>query len=458
MNYHDFLATKRIVSEPVGFEPYGPLPSFLKPHQRDVVAWALRRGRSAGFIDTGLGKTAIEQVWASEVHQHTGKPVLLLTPIAVGKQMEREAAKFGIAGVRVVKPAQPLAPVTVSNYEKLHLWKPEDFGGIVIDESSILKSFDGSTRKAITEFAKPIPYRLAATATPAPNDLIELTNHAEFLDILTGKEIIAQFFTQDGNTTQKWRLKGHARDPFWRWMASWSVALRKPSDLGHDDEGYILPELRTHQITVKSKPQDGWLLPVEATTLSERRGARRDSLSDRVAVTADIVNASPDEPWLIFCDLNAESEALVRAIPGAMQVTGSDASELKEEKLLAFGDGRLRVMVSKPSLAGFGLNYQHCCKMAFVGLSDSFEQQYQAIRRCWRFGQTKPVDVYMVVSEAEGAVVENLRRKERQANEMFDQIVGHMAGLSLGKAKRDETEYRPSVDMVIPGWLQECAA
>lgn len=456
--YRDFLASKRSVAEPCGFAPHRRLNPKMKPHQRAVCEWNLQRGRSADFLDTGLGKTLIELEWARHVQIHTGKPVLLLTPLAVGQQMVREAAKFDIDGVSVVKPGGTLTPISISNYEKLHHFKPSDFGGIVIDESGIMKSFEGSTRKAITEFGKSIAFRLAATATPAPNDLIELTNHAEFLDVMSGKEIRAVFFTQDGNNAQKWRLKGHARDPFWRWMASWAVAVRKPSDLGFDDDGYDLPELRTHQHTVKSKPRDGWLLATEAASLQERRQARRSSLTERVAVMANLVNGESSEPWIVWRKLLDEADALKAAIPGSMEIRGADSEESRLAKLEAFADGRLRVLITDPSIAGFGLNWQHCARVGFVGLDDSFESQYQAIRRCYRFGQTRPVDVHFVCSEAEGAVVENLRRKERQATEMFEQIVKHMSGLSIGKARRDEDAYHPEVDMKIPTWLHHQVA
>lgn len=315
----------------------------------------------------------------------------------------------------------------------------------MLDESSILKSFDGIVRKQIIEFASSIPFRLACTATPAPNDLLELSNHAEFLDIMTGKEIIALFFTQDGNTTHAWRLKGHARRDFWKWMASWSVAIRTPSDIGFDNAGFILPALNVHSIKVESPVPDGMLFGVNASTLLERRQARRDSLTDRVKLCADLVNKS-SEPWVIWCNLNAESQALTKAIKGAVEVTGSDSNESKAANLMAFSEGSIRVLISKPTIAGHGMNWQHCNKMAFVGLSDSFEQLYQATRRCWRFGQTRPVDVYHITSEAEGAVVANIERKEQQAAEMFAEIVSEMKGLQLDMAKKAEAEYKRAVE------------
>jgi len=327
--------------------------------------------------------------------------------------------------------------------------------GLLVHNSSILKGFDGKTRKLIGDFASGIHYRLACTATPAPNDLIELTNHAEFLNIMSGKEIIALFFTQDGNTTHKWRLKGHAREEFWRWMASWSVAVRRPSDLGYEDGAFVLPDLRMVPHVVPSQVTTGTLFAVDALTLQERQQARRDSIDERVRQTADLVNGS-GEPWIVWCDLNRESQELKRAIPGAVEITGSDTPEHKEQALIDFIDGRVRVLVTKPSIAGFGVNLQHCARMAFVGLSDSYEQQYQAIRRCWRFGQMRPVEVHVITAEAEGAVVQNIRRKEEQAAVMMASIVRHMHHeLSAAASEREEMAYDAVKVMHIPAWLME---
>ena len=456
-SYADFLASKRAVTSPAEFEPSRAINPMAKPHQRRVIEWALRRGRSAIFAGTGLGKSLMEIEWASHVAGHSGGDVLILTPLAVGPQMVREGEKFGIE-CRTAKSQADVRPgITVTNYERLHHFDPSRFRGIVIDESSVLKSFEGTVRKQITEFASGIPYRLSATATPAPNDLIELTNQSEFLDVMSGKEIIALFFTQDGNTTHHWRLKGHAHAPFWRWLASWAVAIRKPSDIGESDEGYDLPPLNIHPVVVHSNPLPGYLIPTEASGLAESRAARRDSLAERVAICAELANATA-EPFLIWCDLNAESEALARSIPGSVEVRGSDPAEKKESSLLGFIDGRIRVLISKPSICGWGLNLQHCHRMAFVGLSYSFEAYYQAIRRCWRFGQTRPVEVHVITSEAEGQVVDAIRRKETQADAMFAEIVSHMDGLSLGRSGRVEMDYSPSVDMRIPRWMEAARA
>lgn len=457
--YSDFLATKRVNVESVGFDvPISDLNPMLFDWQKSIVRWALNRGRAALFEDCGLGKTPQQLEWARCVVAYTGGNVLVLAPLAVASQTQREGAKFGVS-VTLCKTGDDVRPgVNVANYERLHHFKPEQFSGIVLDESSILKSFDGTTRKQIQDFAKTIKYRLACTATPAPNDLIELCNHSEFLDVMGGKEIIALFFKQDGNTTHQWRLKGHAKDAFWTWMAQWSIAIRRPSDIGYDDGKFKLPELKMHHVTVDGKASDGFLFAIEAQTLQERRDARRASMDDRVAVTAGLANKG-DDRWLIWCDLNAESDALTKAITGAVEVKGSDTPEHKEKSLNDFAQGKIRVMVSKPSIAGFGMNFQVCNKVAFVGLSDSYEAFYQAIRRCWRFGQTRPVDCYVVAADTEGAVVSNIERKERQASQMFDEIVKKMSVHELNRQqRRDEMEYVPTVKMKIPEWMKGEAA
>ena len=442
-SYEQFLESKRLRVEACGFTVEdSDLNPMLFDWQRAVVRWALHRGRAALFEDCGLGKTPQQLEWARHVCRHTGARVLILTPLAVAPQTVSEGRKFGIGITHCRTGADLQSGINVTNYERLHHFKADDFAGLVLDESSILKSFDGITRKRIQDFAKRIKYRLACTATPAPNDLIELTNHAEFMDVMTGKEIIALFFKQDGNTTHQWRLKGHARTAFWQWMAEWSVALRRPSDLGYEDGGFILPSLNTHAATVEGQASDGYLFAMEAQTLMERRSARRASQKDRVELAADLVNESSDT-WIVWCNLNSESDALTKAIPDAIEVKGSDDADYKEDALTQFSTGKVRCIVTKPSIAGHGLNWQHCHKMAFVGLSDSYEEFYQAVRRCWRFGQTKPVDCYVITATTEGAVISNIRRKEKQASEMFDQIVKHMKIHELNRqTERSEAAYK----------------
>ena len=455
MNYGEFLETKRDVVKPVGFDVADEdLNNQLFDWQRKIVQWVVMRGRAALFEDCGLGKTAQQVEWSRIVSGHTGKPVLILAPLAVSDQTVREGEKFGIHVTKCVRQSDVAPGVNVTNYEKLEKFAPEGLGGIVLDESSILKAYDGKTRRQITDFAKGIGYRLCCTATPAPNDLVELCNHAEFLDIMSGKEILALFFRQDGNTTHKWRLKGHAKAAFWQWMAEWSIALRRPSDIGFSDDRFVLPPLVMHEDSVVNEKHDGFLFAVEAKTLSERRRSRRDSLDARVARAAALANDS-HEQWCVWCDLNCESERLAAAIRGAVEVKGSDSDDHKERTLRGFADVDVRVLVSKPSIAGFGMNFQRCHNVAFVGLSDSYEAFYQAIRRCWRFGQTSPVHCHVICSDSDGAVVENIRRKDDQAQEMFDSVVKAMDGLnSLGGAsRRNEMDYRPGISMTTPDWL-----
>lgn len=458
-DYADFLARKRITDPMTGIADVPALPSFMFPHQRDIVAWALRRGRAAIFAGTGLGKTAMELVWASIVAEHTGKPVLIFAPLAVSQQHIREADKFGIAARIVRSQAEVDSGVNVTNYQKIEHFDLAAFGGIVLDESSILKSTDGHYRSRMIEECRAIPFRLAATATPAPNDFMELGNHAEFLGVMSYTDMLATFFTHDGGETQKWRLKGHAENEFWRWMASWAVMLRQPSDLGYPNDGYDLPPLRQtqHHVAVDYAPSldTGLLFPIEAKTMQERLAARRDTVVERVALAASITPA--DRPFVWWCNLNAEAEALAKAIPGAVNLTGSDSDDEKERKIAAFLDGGIRVLVSKPALCGFGMNFQHCADTGFVGLSDSFEQVYQAIRRFWRFGQTRPVNVHFIAAETEGAVVANLRRKEADAERMATAMVRHMADLSSAEVRgmaRTVASYNPDKPMIIPSFLR----
>lgn len=443
-DYQEFLQQKTLAVPDAGFEvPLSEINAKLFDWQKEIVRWALRRGRAAIFAECGLGKTAMQLEWAKHVCRHTEKPVLILAPLAVAQQTQREGEKFGIP-VTVCRSGDDMKPgINITNYELWNKFPSLDLGGLVIDESSVLKG-DGPLRKGLTDVAQGIPYRLAATATPAPNDTEELINHAEFLGIMLGKEILALYFTQDGNTTHKWRLKGHAVEDFWRWMAGWSVALRKPSDLGYSDEGYILPPLRFHQHTVEaSTPQDK-LFQDEARGIQEQRRVRRETLASRVARCAELVNGS-DEPWLVWCGLNDEGKALTEAIPGAVEIAGAHSREHKERAILGFLDGSIRVLVTKPEVAGFGLNLQHCAREAFVGLGNSFELYYQAIRRCWRFGQTREVECHIITSEADGPIVRNIERKEQQAAEMMDQLVKHLSVNTLAAAGRERMEYAEDV-------------
>lgn len=457
--YAQFLERKRMIDPPTGLLQIPDLPAPLFAFQRDITSWALRRGRAALFAGTGLGKSLMELSWARAVVDATGRPILHLAPLAVSAQLVREAVKFGIEAHIAGDQAQCDGGINVTNYQKLDHFDLSNFGGVILDESSILKSTDGHYRTRLIEACQSIPFRLAATATPAPNDFMELGNHAEFLGIMSYTDMLATFFTHDGGDTQKWRLKGHAETEFWKWMASWAVMIRKPSDLGYVNDGYDLPPLNQvqHLVAADYAPSldTGLLFPMEARTMQERLAARRDTVAERVALAASITPA--DRPFVWWCNLNTESEGLAKAIPGAVEVRGSDSEQDKERKLIDFSEGRIRVLITKPSICGFGMNWQHCADTGFVGLNDSFEQVYQSIRRFWRFGQAKPVNVHFIAAETEGAVVANLRRKEADADRMAAAMILHMADLSrreVAGTARVVPDYHPTQPMRLPDFLR----
>lgn len=457
-SYQAFLDRKRIVAPTVGIDAAVDINPALFDFQRDIVRWALRKGRSAIWADCGLGKTPMALEWSRHVLAHTGSPVLILTPLAVAEQFVREGTKFGVPVNHAGDDVDVVPGVNVTNYERLHRFDLSRFSGVVLDESSILKDFTSKTRRAVIDGFRETPYRLACTATPAPNDFVELGNHAEFLGVMSRTEMLSMFFVHDGETTQEWRLKGHARADFWRWLASWAVAIKRPDDLGYDGSRYDLPELRVHDVVVEctAPPTQGMLFADEARTLNDQREARRDSIDDRVTAAADIVKREPAEPWLVWCDLNAESAALTAAIPDAVEVKGADEPEHKTGAIRGFGAGEIRVLVSKPSIAGWGVNWQHCARVVFVGLSHSFEAYYQAIRRIWRFGQTRPVECYVVTSSREGAVAKNLRRKQDDAEALARGLSEHMRDITRSEIRsttRTVDEYCPAVPMTIPAWV-----
>lgn len=457
--YAAFLARKAIVDPPTGLSVLPDLNPALFPFQRDIVTWALKRGRAALFAGTGLGKSLMELSWGQAVHAANGGDIIHFAPLAVAAQMVREADKFGIPARHVRSQSECGPGINITNYQKIDHFDLSSFGGAILDESSILKSETGHYRNELVQACHDIPFRLAATATPAPNDFMELGNHAEFLGIMSYSDMLATFFTHDGGETQKWRLKGHAENDFWRWMASWSVMLRKPSDLGYEDGGYALPALNQihHTVAVDMAPTD-LLGGSQQATLQERIKARRESVGDRVAFAASITPT--DRPFVWWCNLNSESEALAKAIPDAVEVRGSDKEDDKERKLIDFSEGRIRVLVTKPSIAGFGMNWQHCADTGFVGLNDSFEQVYQAVRRFWRFGQTKPVTAHFIAAETEGAVVANLKRKEEDADRMAAAMVLHTSNITksvINAQARDIATYNPTTPMQIPAWLGAAA-
>lgn len=465
--YETFLSGKSPAAPPSGLSTVPPLPAALKPFQQAITGWALRRGRAALFEGTGLGKTLQQLAWAQAVVNEEDARVLVLTPLAVAEQTVAEAAKFGIGSVAYAADRHVArTDIVVTNYERFEKFDITQFAGIVADESGVLKSVDGATRKMLTEACAETPWKLCCTATPAPNDYAELGQHAEFLGVMTAKEMLSMFFVHDGSVRANddtagadgWRLKRHAERDFWRWLASWSVMIRHPSDLGFVEPGYDLPPLNLQQITVAAdyKPTAGMLFPMAASSLSERIGVRKDTAAARVAAAVEIVNREPNEPWLVWCNLNSEADAIERLLPTALQVAGRHPIETKVDRLLGFKDGRPPILVSKGSIAGHGLNWQHCSRMIFVGLTDSFESVYQSIRRCWRFGQSRPVDVYFVASELEGAVVANLQRKERAYDAMLDAMAGHMRSLmqeTVIGGRNASPAYNPQKPMETPAWL-----
>lgn len=448
MDYQSFLASKTFIVPPSGFDPDpSRTPAELFGFQQQIVTWAIRRGKSAIFADCGLGKTFLQLTWAGQIAARSEKPVLILAPFGVVAQTIREGEKFGftVTPCRSQKDV-PGSGICIANYEILHKFDPSVFGGIVLDESSILKSFDGKTRNQILAAFKDTPFRLACTATPAPNDYMELGNHAEFLGVITRSEMLSNFFVHDGGDTSEWRLMGHSEDDFWAWIASWAVMIRKPSDLGFDDTGFALPTLNVEHLTVESAPPEGMLIAMEARTLSERRKARRASLPDRVQKCVELVGDA-SEKWLIWCNLNDEQNELAKAFGvKCVSIQGSTPPEKRLDMEKAWREGDTPIMITKPSVFGFGMNWQHCHNAIFCGLSDSYEQYYQAQKRLHRFGQDHEVNCYIVTSEAEGAVLSNIQRKEQDADTMAYAMIEHMATIGqAGQTARQRDTYATGV-------------
>lgn len=455
--YSALIARKLAMSIPSGLAEIPELPNGLFPHAEALTKWALRRGRCAIFADTGLTKTRMEIAYAFALNQALGLDSMILAPLAVAAQTVEEGRRIGV-DVNLCRTDSDVRPgINITNYDRLHKFDPQRFGAVVLDESSCIKHYDSKTLLQLMEAFGATPFRLCATATPAPNDWTELGTHAEFLGICKRVEMLAEYFVHDGGETQVWRLKGHARKAFWRWVASWGAMVRSPADLGFDARAFKLPALEVHEHLVEvTQNLNGQLFAVEAQTLSERRDARRTSLDQRVAECAAIVNADDKEPWIVWCDLNREGDALTDAIQGAIQVAGADEIDLKEEKLRAFATGKARVLVTKPSIAGWGSNWQHCARMAFVGVTDSFEAYYQAVRRAWRFGQKRAVQVHIFASEAEGAVVANLKRKEADAKLMSESLSSETRESVMSEVLgtiRETNSYNADQAVKAPSWL-----
>lgn len=453
MTYEDFVASKLKDNPATGFTPT-ELSSHLFDFQRDLVRWALKRGRAAIFADTGLGKSRMQLEWARQIVEHEGSPVIVLAPLAVAAQTVREAEAIGIKAVHAREDVD--APIIVTNYERLHRFNPSRFVGVVLDESSCIKHHDSKTLSTLLKAFADTKYKLCATATPAPNDFVELGTHAEFLGACTRAEMLAEFFVHDGSSTQDWRLKGHARAHFWRWVSTWGALMRRPGDLGYDDSGYILPTLHVHKHVLPNPP--GYI-PPETMGLAERRAARKASTLSRVAACAEVIAAEPNEQWLCWGDLNAETE-LLSDVTGAVEVAGPDDPDDKERNLLDFAEGRIPILVTKSTIAGFGLNMQRCARMAFIGVSDSFEQYYQAVRRCYRFRQSREVHVHLFASEAERAVLDNLERKEADAKAMADALAEETresVRSEVQRAARNKVTYTADKALVRPAFLKGAA-
>lgn len=452
--YAAFLESKSQAGADSGFAPVW-MPNFLFDFQASMVDWAVRKGRAAIFADCGLGKTPMGLTWASNVARKTKKPVLYLTPLAVASQTVREAHKFDIDATHS-KDGSSAGHIVVANYERLHYFSPDEFSGVVCDESSILKSFAGQRRGEITAFMRKVPYRLLQTATAAPNDYIELGTSSEALGYMGHMDMLNRFFKNDLNNSAqgrmrgeviKWRLKGHAEQPFWRWVCSWARAIRRPSDLGFDDSAFVLPELIENEHLVEAHTlADGMLFAMPAQGLKEQREERRRTVRERCEQIASLVN-NTGQPALVWCHLNDEGDMLEQMIPDAVQVSGSDSDDRKEERLEAFAEGKARILITKPKIGAWGLNFQHCNHVTFFP-SHSFEQYYQSVRRCWRFGQKRPVTVDIVTTEGERGVMKNLQRKAQQADTMFSHLVAEM-----NQALAIERANNMTKTIQVPTWL-----
>ena len=455
MNYSNFLDQKVHYGAEHGFEPTF-MPDMLFDFQQALTDWAIRKGRSAIFADCGLGKTMMQLTWAENVVRKTNKPVLVLTPLAVAFQTVREGEKIGVEVKHRRDGIKPGDRIIVSNYERLHYFNPDDYAGVVCDESSILKNFDGVMRQEITDFMRKRPYRLLCTATAAPNDYIELGTSSEALGELGAVDMLSKFFKKAEKTYTRrqehmgdvYRFRGHAERDFWRWVVSWARAIRKPSDLDFDDDGFILPALNVRQHVVKAaKPRNGMLFDIPAVGLVEQRADLRNTIEERCDMAAQLINAH-DRPAVAWCNLNDEGNLLAKSIDGAVEVSGADPEERKEEVFTAFIKGDVRVLVTKPTIGGFGLNLQHCAHETFFP-SHSYEQYYQAVRRCWRFGQKSPVTVDMITTDGQNNVLKNLNAKSQKASDMFDYLVSLMRDELILEKRKPFTK-----PVEVPAWLK----
>lgn len=479
MTYEEIIAAKgrSVIFEGI-HRTREDMPAAMFPHQVDLTLWALRKGRAAVFADVGLGKSIMQLTWAREVVRESkvrgGRArVLIAAPLAVARQTVREGEKWGIPVTYCRGSDESACEIVVTNYDQLDHFDPANFDGFALDESSILKSFTGAMRNQIIDtwggcHDRGVRYRSAWSATPAPNDFTELGNHSEFLGVKTRTEMLSEFFVHDGGAVQDWRLKGHAVTHFWRWLATWGAVVRSPADLGHDDAAYRLPPKRMHHhvIDVEFDPSRGTapqlgMFALDAGTLHEQRAVRRETIEERVAKVVDIVGRD-DRPHIVWCALNDEADAIEAALPGSIQIAGADTFEQKEQRIERFLAGRARVLVTKPRVAGWGLNFQHCADMTFVGVTHSFEEQYQAERRIWRFGQQRECNIHVISASTERLVLENYRRKEadaaRMGAEMAAQVLDAVRAEVCGGSRREWNAYDPREAMQIPTWLGQDGA
>jgi hypothetical protein len=459
--YLELIDAKRIAFIPRGIADLPALSPALKDHQRHAVEFALRAGCAALFLDTGLGKTLCALEWGRVVVEHTGRPVLMLAPLAVAAQHEREAVKFGIDAKSIREPDQiDGARIYITNYDRMSKFDPDQFSGVILDESSIIKSFSGQTTRALIAAFKHTPFRLCCTATPAPNDHAELGQHSEFLGVMSQSQMLTRWFIHDSADTGTWKMKGHAVKDFWNWVASWARCVSKPSDLGFSDDGYNLPALNMQRHIVEAdrsidtgaeKDGQARLFRMPDTSATSIHREKRMTTDARADVIAALVAKEPDEAWVIWCDTDYEADALASRIPGAVEVRGSMSPELKEANLTAFSTGHARVIITKPSIAGFGLNWQHAARMAFVGLSFSYESFYQAVRRCWRFGQARPVDVHVACADTEESIWQIVSRKAGDHNAMKTEMTAAMSRAS--RSVPEQAPYQPAKPLTLPKWI-----
>jgi len=459
LTYEEFLKSKELKTIKAGFEA-DPcyMPDMLFDFQRDIVNWACRKGKAAVLIGTGCGKTVIQLTWAEQVYRHTGQNVLIVAPLAVVKQTAKEAEKFGISKVHICRSQDDVKDgLNITNYEMVEHFETDKFVAVVLDESSILKGFTSKTTVEFTARFHDTPYKLLCTATICPNDYTEIGTSCEFLGIMSRTEMLATYFVHDGGKTSDWRLKKAGVKKFWEWFATWAIAFTNPNELGYEMEGYNLPPLNMHTIITKSKVEDYEMVVRVAETLAERREARKESMEDRTDKAKELTESNNDQ-WLLWVDYNDESALLHKKIDGSVEVKGSDTPEFKADMSIQFANGDIKCLVSKPSIFGMGLNYQQCHQQIFCGLSDSWERFYQAIRRCWRFGQENPVDVYIILSEKEISVLKNIENKQAQNDEMQKQMTALMKEVTLSEIKkttRITTDYKPMKKFEMPSFLKE---